>query len=285
MRASRSLGDKIEPKPRLQFQQPEDCPVALCPTITLYEQQLKRHKATEARLRASARRVRELLRQKDELIVLNDVLAKESEHRFLNGLQLINSLLSAQSRSTKSPEAAAQLSMAANRVATLGRVHRHLHTLDRLESVAFGQYLRALCADISAVAPGEFGERSISVEGAELEIPRTIAVPLGFIASELITNAIKYAGGKITVSLQAMHDRRAVLAVSDDGPGLPEAFNPSATSGLGMKIIAALARQIRGELRIAKGDNARGTRFSVAFSVGDGADNPATAAPGVGATG
>ena len=107
----------------------------------MYEHELERHRATESRLRQSLLREHDLLHQKDELILQKDILAKESEHRLLNGLQLIASLLAAHSRGTENPEAAAQLTMAANRVATLGRVHQHLHTLDKLESVEFKQYL------------------------------------------------------------------------------------------------------------------------------------------------
>jgi two-component sensor histidine kinase len=250
----------------IQFHQPDNCPVTVCSAIVMYEQELERHRATESRLRESVLRERELLRQKDELILQKDILAKESEHRFLNGLQLITSLLAVQSRGTNNPEAVAQLTMAANRVATLGRVHRHLHTLDKRESVEFKRYLEKLCHDLSNMASSEFAERSLCVEGAELKIPRVTAMPLGFIASELITNSIKYAKGRITVSLQTMPNGDCTLSVSDDGPGLPEAFDPAATHGSGMKIIAALVRQIHGELNFAKGDHDQGTRFSVLFN-------------------
>ena len=253
-------------KPATRFRQPDNCPVAVCSAIVMYEQELERHRATESGLRESILRESDLLRQKDELILQKDILAKESEHRLLNGLQLIISLLAAQSRGTKNPEAAEQLTLAANRVATLGRVHRHLHTLDKLESVEFKQYLEKLCHDLSEMVSSEFAERSLCVEGAELKISRVLAVPLGFIASELITNSIKYAKGKITVSLQTMPNGDCDLSVSDDGPGLPEAFDPAATNGLGMKIIAALVRQIHGELNFAKGDHDQGTRFSVLFN-------------------
>jgi two-component sensor histidine kinase len=232
----------------------------------MYERELERHRATESSLRESVLRESDLLRQKDELILQKDTLAKESEHRLLNGLQLINSVLAMQSRSTKNPEAAAQLKMAANRVSTLARVHQHLHAMDALESVEFKQYLESLCHDLSEMASSESAERSLCVEGPKLTIPRVTATPLAFIASELITNSIKYAKGKITVNLQTMPNGDAVLSVSDDGPGLPEAFDPAATNGLGMKIIAALARQIHGKLNFAKGDHDRGTRFSVLFS-------------------
>ena len=252
-------------KPATQFRQPDDCPFPVCSAISMYEQELERHRATESRLRESVLRESDLLRQKDELILQKDILAQESEHRLLNGLQLISSLLAAQSRGTKNPEVAAQLTVAVNRIAALGRVHRHLHTLDKLESVELKQYLEKLCHDLSDMVSSEFVNRSLSVEGAELKISRALAIPLGFIVSELINNSIKYAKGNITVSLQTLPSGDCALSVSDEGPGLPEAFDPVATKGSGMKIIAALVRQIHGELHFAKGDHDRGTRFSVRF--------------------
>lgn len=130
----------------------------------------------------------------------------------------------------------------------------------------FKQYLEKLCHDLSDMASGEGAELSLCVEGAELRIPSVIAVPLGFIASELVTNSIKYAKGKITVSLQTAPIGGCVLSVSDDGPGLPAAFDPAAMNGTGMKIIAALVRQIHGELHFTKGDHGQGARFSVTFN-------------------
>jgi len=254
-----------------QCQRPNNCLVTMCSAIAVYEQELQRHRETESQLQESVLRESDLLRQKDELIQQNEIMAKESEHRLLNGLQLIASLLTAQSRANKNPEVAAQLSIAANRVATLGRIHHHLHALDKLESVEFRQYLEKLCHDLADMAPNEFPERSLCVEGAELKIASVAAIPLGFIASELITNSIKYAQGKITVRLQTMPNGDCALSVSDNGPGLPTAFDPAATPGLGMKIIAALVRQIRGELKFGAGDQGEGTRFSVAFKPQDAA--------------
>lgn len=232
----------------------------------MYEGELKKHRVTEAKLRRSAIRESALLRQKDDLIQEKDILSKESEHRLLNGLQLITSLLTIQSRATKNSEAAAQLTIAANRVATLGRVHRQLHALDHVESVEFKQYLENFCHDLSGMASNESPERALIVEGIELSIPTVTAIPLGFITSELITNAIKYAKGRITVELQTTFGKGYALSVSDDGPGLPEGFNLTATSGLGMKLISSLVRQIGGRLQIAQGDNGKGTRFTVLFS-------------------
>lgn len=253
-------------RPKTKFRLPADCPIANCSVIAMYERELDKHRATEATLRKAVIRESALLRQLEELIRQKDILSKESEHRLLNGLQLITSLLSIQSRAAKNDEVAAQLRIAISRVAILGRIHQHLHALDHAESVEFKQYLEKLCRDLSGIASNEEPKRVLAVEGAELKISTATAIPLGFIASELITNSIKYAKGNITARLQTTAEKGHALSVSDDGPGLPEGFDPSATQGLGMKLVSALVRQIGGELQIAQGDNGRGTRFVVMFS-------------------
>jgi two-component sensor histidine kinase len=233
--------------------------------ISMYEAELKKHKRTEAKLRKSVMRESALLHQKNELIRQKDILSRESEHRLLNGLQLITSLLTIQSRTTKNTEAATLLTIAANRVAAIGRVHRHLHALDHVDSVEFKQYLVSLCRDLSGLASSGISESVLVVEGIELRIPTVKGIPLGFIASELITNAIKYAKGRVAVGLHSTKKGYA-LSVSDDGPGLPEEFDPDAAHGLGMKLVSSLVKQIGGQLRIAPGNNGKGTRFTVLFS-------------------
>ena len=252
--------------PKIKFQQPASCTLARCSAISMYERELKKHGATEAKLRRSIIREKALRRQKDNLIQQKDILSKESEHRLLNGLQLITSLLAMQSRATKNAEVAAQLTIAANRVAAIGRVHRHLHAFDHVESVEFKQYLESLCRDLSGMASDESQGRVLVVGGIELRISTVTGIPLGFIASELITNSIKYAKGRIVVTLEKAFGKGYALSVSDDGPGLPEGFDPTATNGLGMKLISSLVRQIGGQLQITRGDGGKGARFTVLFS-------------------
>jgi two-component system, sensor histidine kinase PdtaS len=220
--------------------------------------------ALSAELLAARAREEALLREKSDLLRRQDMLAQEFEHRLVNSLQIIASVLSLQSR-TASPDAAAQLKVAANRVASFGRVHHVLHLLDHLERVEFKQYLQHLCEDLSALLfQGEIAH-TIVVEGVRIDIPTVFAIPLGFIVNELITNSAKYAKSNITVRLETDPTVGHSLSVLDDGPGLPTGFDPSATKGLGMKIIGSLVKQIGGKLQIAAGDNDRGARFMVTF--------------------
>lgn len=263
--SNHSLPERLMFNP--EFHQLDSCAVSACSAIARYEQELQKHAATEAKLREFIVRESALIRQKNELIEQREILAKESEHRLLNGLQMIASLLSLQGRATGSAEAATQLTIAARRVSTLGRIHCHLHTLDQSKSVEFKRYLEKLCYDLSELAATDLRERSLSVEGIEMEIPTAAAIPLAFIASELITNSLKYARGGITVSLQARPRGAGTLSVMDDGPGLPDGFDPAAAKGFGMTLISALTRQIGGEFQIAKGAQDQGTRFSISFQL------------------
>jgi two-component sensor histidine kinase len=223
-----------------------------------------RHDALTAELQAARTRERVWLRERSDLLQRQDVLTQEFEHRLVNSLQIIGSLLSLQSR-TASPEAAAQLTIAARRVASFGRVHRRLHLLDHLESVEFKQYLRHLCDDLSELLFPGGTDCTIVVEAAEIDIPTIFAIPLGFIVNELITNSAKYARSNITVRLETTPTFGHSLTVLDDGPGLPAGFDPARSKGLGMKIIARLVKQIGAELQIASGEAGNGTRFTVTF--------------------
>ena len=114
-----------------------------------------------------------------------------------------------------------------------------------------------------------FSEESpeqIIVEGIEINLPAATAIPLGFVASELITNAAKYGKSRIVIGLQPEPEFGYALSVSNDGPALPEDFDPGASKGLGMRVIQAFARQIGGALRVGRGDDGQGARFTVLFS-------------------
>jgi two-component sensor histidine kinase len=248
------------------FYKPGECTLPSCAAITGGTMELERLRNTEAELLKSLARERLLVEQKDELIRHKDLLSRESDHRLLNGLQMVTSLLSMQSRLTKNSEAAEQLKIAASRVATIGSVHRSLHASDNLESVELTGYLEGLCKDISGILPAERGGNALVVDGIPLTMPSATGIPLGFIVSEMVTNSAKYASGTISVRLSKNPDNGYALSVSDCGAGLPKEFDPAKSKGLGMRIVLSLVRQIGGELRFSAGDDNRGTRFTVLFN-------------------
>lgn len=220
------------------------------------------HEATIAALNAALLREEELKRATRDLLKRQNLLTQEFEHRLVNGLQLIVSLLTLQSRAATTPEVAKQLSVAAERVAAIGRVHSRLHLLDHEDSVELKSYLEGLCDDLVSMLFQDREVLTLAVTGVNVRLPSALGIPLGFIVNELIINAVKYATGHIVLDIATSGDV-LVLSVTDDGPGLPADFNPAASRGLGMKIIRSLVAQIGGALTCGAGDDGRGARFTV----------------------
>ncbi len=235
-------------------------------TIESYERELIQYRSVEIRLRDALAESEAQLRQQGELIHRQELLKKESDHRLLNDLQMTISLLSLQSRASTNEEAAKQLAVAANRVSMIARIHHRLNSYEGVQTIEFKKFLQDFGRDFSAMVSSESSPEQITVEGIEINLPAVTAIPLGFIASELITNAAKYGKSRITVRLEPDPKYGYALSVSNDGQALPEGFDPGAGKGLGMKIIQSFTRQIGGELQFGRGDDGQGARFTVLFS-------------------
>jgi two-component system, sensor histidine kinase PdtaS len=208
-----------------------------------------------------------LLREKDDLIQQMKLLSEESEHRLLNSLQIVSGVLAMQGRCATCAEAAAQLAAASARVAAMGRIHRRLHSMDAQRGVAFRQYLVDICGDISAMLSPQDRAEAVLVDAIDVTLPTETAVPLGFIVSELITNAVKYGDGEISVRLTREGNNACRLSVANNGRPLPETFDPAASKGLGMKIIRSFVQQIGGELSSGCCESGAGAQFTVRFPV------------------
>src|ERR1700681_179676 len=206
-------------------------------TLEACERELIQYKAMEIRLRDALAESEARLRQKDKLIHRQELLKKESDHRLLNDLQMTISLLSLQSRGSTNAEAVAQLAVAAKRVTMIARIHHRLNSHEGVQTIEFKKFLEDFGRDFSAMVSSDDRPEQVVVEGIEIDLPVATAIPLGFIASELITNAAKYGEGGIAISLQPDPEHGYALSVSNDGPALPEGFDPGASKGLGMRII------------------------------------------------
>ena len=119
-----------------------------------------------------------------------DLLLVERDHRVKNDMQRLVGLLAMQARSA-SPEVAAALRNAAERVKVVARLH------DRLVpsgggTVEMREFLTGLAADLRASFEGLRPIRlHVSAEAHRLPLDRASAVAL--VASELVANALKHA--------------------------------------------------------------------------------------------
>src|SRR6478735_4192253 len=183
-----------------------------------------------------------------------DVLLREMQHRVKNNFQIILASIAIQKRRYSAGDAHRALDHIASRINAISLAHDQLTPREEGQVVNLSDYLRAHCLSIKQQA-----------EEIELSIDR--AVPLGLILNEIATNSIKHAfgpdgGGRISVKLVAgVGYGEARLSVADNGRGVKE-DNPK---GTGLKLVAALARQIGGT--IDQDSSKEGTTTRLTFPV------------------
>jgi two-component sensor histidine kinase len=205
-----------------------------------------------------------------------DLLMKEVEHRTKNSLQIVSGLLYLQAK-TAGP-AASEFHNAAARVAAIAAIHEQLHKYDYVDTVVLDRYLIDLCQAISTATSGSDRVWSLLVKADPLVISTDMAVPLGLIVNELVTNAIQHSrpmgeGGSVHIVLRSRRDNFSI-SVSDpgDGPAAAEASELGTRhAGLGTRIVDTLARQLNA--RVKKG------RISAGYSVTVTVPHPTERAP------
>lgn len=192
-------------------------------------------------------RINDLLKQKD-------LLLRELQHRVMNSLNILSSLLEVQRRYVVDSAAKEHLAVARDRIIAMGTVYRNLYQAHTLEHVEFSEFLNTICNRSEAAYAGT-DKVSIEVEAEPLQLSGAHAISLGMLTHELIANAIKHAysddvSGSIKVTLKHKDDGSIDLRFSDSGRGLPDNFQIETTSSLGMKIIASTVRELGGTLEI-----------------------------------
>ncbi|CAH2604480.1 Histidine kinase [Rhodovastum atsumiense] len=180
------------------------------------------------------------LAEKDALIAKNDLLLREVNHRVKNSLQMVASLLKLQIKRQDEARVRHAFEDAVARMGAIAQVHEQLHNGQDPRRIEFGAYLRGLCEQFTRIAGGTLCD----IRTDCIEIPTDIAVPLGLLATELVTNALKYAqaGREPEVRLRRRRNGDMMLSVRDFGPGLPN--DAKGGGGLGMRLIESLSRQI-----------------------------------------
>ncbi|MEQ9638382.1 MAG: histidine kinase dimerization/phosphoacceptor domain -containing protein [Alphaproteobacteria bacterium] len=231
-------------------------------TLCVLDHQPRQLSAAQARaLTILANQVMAQLRLRQSLESAEQLL-QEINHRVKNSLGLIASILSMQGRGMEEEAARLQLTAARDRVMAVANLHDQLHLSGSHDRVDLRDFVGRIVTALRAQTDG-----TIKIE-AKLESTvqsAARAVNIGIITNELVTNAMRHAfadGGTGTVEVELfMSDGRICLEVRDDGKGLPAAFAPEDSTGLGMRLTSAIVQQLDGDLSFDGA--AGGTRFVV----------------------
>jgi len=209
---------------------------------------------------SAERKVAEALQEKE-------ILLKEVHHRVKNNMQVISSLIQLQSTSVQNEYDRAKLDETQQRIRAMAQVHEFLYRSENLSSLNIAEYIRGLYQELAS----SYWEASRNIitelDLDPIEINLDIAISLGLLINELVSNSLKYAfvigrSGHLCIRLKKGEDGRKVLVVSDDGPGLPDNWDQRSQSSLGLTLVRSLAQQLHGEISFSVGP---GTKVELVF--------------------
>jgi len=182
-----------------------------------------------------------------------ELLIKELFHRTKNNMQLIQSLLALQASDAGDEQVATALQKAEMKILAMSLVHQHLYRSQDLSSIDLKNYLQDLLSQLfDALLPNQ-EHISVSFSCAPVRILIDVAIPIGLIVNELISNAIKHAfpndrTGTISLTMELVKERGFHLHFSDDGKGVAKDFSPDKTKSLGLKTVQVLVQQLEGRI-------------------------------------
>lgn len=198
-----------------------------------------------------------------------ETLFRELQHRVGNNLQVVSALLSLQKRKLTDPAAIEALEEAADRVQLIGEIQRQLY-----DPSGEPQALTELLARVIEDCLESYGRADVShrieVEHALCLRPE-LAIPTSLIVFEAVSNAIEHGfadcGGTVSVSA-CREGESVVVAICDDGAGLPSGFALMQDKNLGLKLARAMAGQCGGSFSLARVGDLTQAEVRFPFSAG-----------------
>jgi two-component sensor histidine kinase len=196
--------------------------------------------------------------------VEKEFLLKEIHHRVKNNFEIVSSLLSLQAARIVDPKVLEAMEQSQHRVHSMGMIHQKLYLGEKLSTVEMKDYFINL-TDYIIDSYGKNNLVTVDIVMDELELDVDIAIPIGLIVNELITNSLKYAfpeerKGNIHLALKLKGDLLE-LEVNDNGIGM-QSKNSVGGTGFGTHLVDLLVKQLDGKMILVTN---HGTSVSIEF--------------------
>lgn len=201
------------------------------------------------------------------------LLLSETHHRIKNHLQIISSLLNLESNTITDQNARNALRSSQNRVRSIGDLHQHLYQVALGTTDSFRDFAEGLLERLREcyAVPADRVRVYFDLDAGEIQ--QEWLMPLALTLNETLSNCFEHAfpeerSGEVQVTLK-YDGESGELMVADDGVGVSESLRPGTGAGLGLKILAVFAEQMRGQLllnRLEHGGTEIRLRFPIASS-------------------
>ncbi len=204
-------------------------------------------------------------RQAQEIRVKNAML-QEVHHRVKNNLQTIAALLRIQSRRIEEPSASLALQDATNRILSVAVIHEYLSDQGS-STINIKDICQGIIAQLQQGVIGPEKQIVFQLSGPSIWLPPRQATASSLVINELLQNSLEHGFGSkeqgaISIVLTDEGDY-IIITISDDGDGLPDAFDAKDLSSLGLQIANTLVTEdLQGSLSF---QNDRGVTATIIF--------------------
>ncbi len=218
----------------------------------------------------------ERLRVEEELrasVEEKEVLLREVHHRVKNNLQAISNLLYLQGSYVDDGRITEIFQEMRDRIKSIALIHERLYEAHDLARINFAEYVQSLVNQLIHSYGVDSDHIKLEISIDEVSINVDMAIPLGVIINELVSNSIKHAfpaelkrpadePNRIKVELSVQSDQSLLLKVSDNGSGFPLETDLAKTETLGLHLVRTLSSHIGGQIEL---DQSHGAAIKIRF--------------------
>jgi PAS domain S-box-containing protein len=211
---------------------------------------------------------------KEAMLKEKVIMLRELQHRIKNSMAVITSLLNFESE--RSPDAAVKAAFhrIRDRIGSMANLYGILNSFEDMNEVQLDQYFNAMLDELFRSYVNSHRKIILDLKLEKIVIDVDMALPIGLILNELVTNSLKYAfpddrSGSVRVSLKR-DQNEGVLEVSDDGVGVSGGIPADDSKHLGLSLVKMLAEQVGGGFKQAPVD--QGALFRIRFPLVNIAD-------------
>jgi len=195
-----------------------------------------------------------------------DVMLKEIQHRVRNNLQLVAALIRLEARCERRGDKV-NLDRLAGRIESLQLLYQAMAPEAWGDDIELGHYVSQIASAVMAT----YGVEGIRLD-LKIDVTPTslnVAMPVGLLVNELMTNAFKYAfngrgTGVITLECLQQNDERCRVVVADDGVGLPEGTSWPVPGKIGALVLQILRENTETDVNVESASS-KGTRVTINF--------------------
>jgi two-component sensor histidine kinase len=194
----------------------------------------------------------------NQAIKQKEILLKEVHHRAKNNMQIIMALLETQSFKIDNPKYQKLFETHIQRLKAMALIHEHLYKGSDYDKLALDTYLKEITKSFQSIT-----RHKIVTTMEHFMIDTKIAMNLGLIYNELLSNAIEYAydkneSGLIEVSLRRL-ESECILEIKDNGKGFDTAKEYNT---LGLNLIKDISSHLHPSKKLSI-DTSSGTDITI----------------------